>query len=78
MYENEKPSRFSFVVSGKVAKSAVSRNTLRRRGYEAIKELGPKPTGAVGMFFAKSKAADLPYKTLKIEIASLLRESRLL
>lgn len=46
--------RISFIVSKNVAKLAVKRNLLRRRGYTALrKQLNQFPLGLVGVFIFK-------------------------
>lgn len=46
--------RISFIVPKNVAKSAVTRNDLRRRGYSVIKKyLNSLPHGFVGAFVFK-------------------------
>lgn len=67
-------SKASFVVSGKVTKSAVTRNKLRRRGYEIIRELLPrfKPTQLI--FFFKKEALSASQSKLKEQILITLKK----
>lgn len=58
------------VVGKKVSKSAIDRNTLRRRTYAAIR-LGVGTTG-VYVVIAKPKAKDLTQAAIAPEIAKLL------
>jgi ribonuclease P protein component len=70
------PSQFSFSVSKKVAKSAVSRNTLRRRGYAAITPLlSQSKFGFYCMFSFKKGAASLTSKDIIEEVTFLLKKS---
>lgn len=55
-------SKVSVVVSKAVSKSAVTRNTLRRRFYSAIAVVVPK-TGTY-VFFLKKEAAQYSFKDI--------------
>lgn len=71
-------SRFSFVVSGKVARTAVARNRLRRRGYAAVASRSKTlKSGHSLVFFAKAGAAAAPFDDLSLDINRLLDELRL-
>ena len=77
--EKRDPSRFSFVVSKKVAKKAVDRNKLRRIGYGVIqKEISRIKKGFLVVVFIKKSAAKLSKNELKKEIMSLLQKANLL
>jgi ribonuclease P protein component len=69
----EGPARFSFVISKKVAPSAVERNTLRRKGYAVLERLLPhlKP-GTQGVFTAKKGAEIKTFAELERDITDLL------
>lgn len=70
-------SKFSFVVSKKVSKSAVSRNLLRRRGYSIIRSLFGKEkmnAGIIGAFFFKKGAEKIDFAALREEIWFLLKK----
>lgn len=70
----DKESRFSAVISKKVAKISPSRHTWKRRVYEAVaayeKTHQIKPASYV--FFAKKGAAELSFAELSREVESLL------
>lgn len=69
-------SRFSAVISKKVAVGSPARHLWKRRVYEIIKSLEkdhPLPFGAY-VFFAKKDAHKLSYKALTEEIEGLLRQ----
>ncbi len=72
-------SKFSFVASKKVSKSAVKRNLLRRRGYSALKDaLGNEKIrtgGVLGAFFFKKGAEKIGFSELHSEISLLLKKS---
>lgn len=60
-------------VSKKVSKSAVVRNTIRRRAYSAIRPLLNEMSGAY-LFQAKKGAEDLRGEKLSRELVSLLKQ----
>lgn len=64
-------SRFSVVVSKKVAKSAVLRNLLRRRLYSAIKKAG-FPVGKDYVVSVKNKAIFSEYLQDLVSVAERL------
>lgn len=71
--------KFSFVVSKTVAKGAVKRNLLRRRGYSIVREMkgfGTKET--VNIFFLKKGAEKLSYRELASEVESLFIKAGML
>lgn len=76
---SDKKSRFSFVVSKKVASPATVRNRLKRRGLSAVahyyKEIHP-PVGT--LFFMKKSAVSVSYSDLKRDIHELLLKSGLI
>jgi ribonuclease P protein component len=71
-YSSPVETRIAVVVSKKVAKTAVARNTLRRRFYELlaphIKNLAHPLTVVV---YPKLDAIKIPFRDLKIEIGVL-------
>jgi ribonuclease P protein component len=66
-YKVISPAKAAVVVSSKVAKSAVSRNRLRRKAYAILKEALPK--GVQSVFFLHKPAFD---STELIELCSKL------
>lgn len=72
----DKYSHFSFVAPKSVAKSAVLRNKLRRKGYSALRSISTKD--AVGILFFKKEAKNSIVKDLNLEIASLFRKADLI
>ncbi|MAG12217.1 ribonuclease P protein component, partial [bacterium] len=69
-------SRFSFVVSAKVAKKAVARNTLKRRGYAVIKKNIPNiKSGYICVFFFKKESTRVSFKDLEKEIVITLKRA---
>jgi len=68
-----KPSKVSFVVSSKVSKKAVSRNKLRRIGYNTVAGASKNlPQGILFAFFAKNKSASVPSSALRADILNLI------
>lgn len=67
---------FSFIVSSKVARSAVDRNKLKRRGYAIVrknlKKIQPQQLYA---FFLKKGAVQLSFNNMEKEIIFLLKKS---
>jgi ribonuclease P protein component len=76
------PSKFSFVVSKKVSKSAVKRNFLRRCGYSLLSLVLSKEkmrtSGFLGAFFFKKGSEGLETEKLREEILFLLKKARIL
>lgn len=73
-------SKFSFVVSGKVAKKATERNLLKRRGHQVIQQKGSilRKVPIAGVFFAKKGATHISYREIEKEITGLLNKAHLL
>ena len=75
----EETSAFSFVVSKKVARLAVSRNRLKRRGRSVIKKIEHcihKPY--IGAFFFKKGSVKISFQELEEEILQLLKKAKVL
>lgn len=71
-------TRIAVVVSKKVAKSAVERNRIRRRIYEALRlnfEFIPKKTDYIFVVFSKS-VAKMPFNELEKLLGELVEESK--
>lgn len=72
-------SRVSVVVSKKTAKTAVSRNTLRRRFYEL---LAPNLAGLVPattiVIYPKKEAQKEQFSVLKSEVEKALKQAKLI
>jgi ribonuclease P protein component len=72
--------RVAVIISRKIHKSAVTRNRLRRRLYEAIRELDKdiiRPYDIVLTVFS-DKLVDEPYKDLKFQVKKQLGEAGIL
>ncbi len=70
--------RFAVVISKKVIKSAVGRNRVRRRVYEAIRSLLPEYTDKKDCIFVvySKEIKDIEFKKLQELINSLLEQSK--
>jgi ribonuclease P protein component len=74
----EKPSQFAMVVSKKVAKIAVVRNKLRRRGYRAIEQALPDlKAGYFVVIFFKKGTSELDVPTTQQKITEILKKAKL-
>lgn len=76
--KNVTESRVSVVVSKKTAKTAVSRNTLRRRFYELFAPhlAGINPTTIV--VYPKKEAQKEQFSVLKSEVEKALKQAKLI
>ena len=72
--------RYAVVVSKKVLKSAVGRNRIRRRVYEAIRMELPKiekPVDCIFIIYSK-EILDMDFKVIQKIIRDLLKEANIL
>lgn len=76
---NDATSRFSFIVSKKVAARATDRNKIKRRGYSIIEGIytGVEPHMAA-LFFVKKEACKASFADLRKESIELLRKGGIL
>lgn len=74
-----KNPRFAVVVSKKVHKSAVGRNRIRRRFYEAIRLQLPflKPNVDVVVMIVSGEALAMPYTDITTTLEQLFKEASL-
>jgi ribonuclease P protein component len=71
--KQEKPL-YAFVVPKKIVKSAVKRNSLRRRGYNILK--GYPLLSNIGIFFYKKEALSASLDDIKKDIDSILKKTK--
>ncbi len=71
----DKPA-YAFVVSKKITKTAVKRNSLRRNGYNILRFYDLKP--GAGVFFYKKEALTAKKEDVKNDIEVILKKSKLL
>lgn len=70
------PARYAVVVSKKVAKSAVARNTIRRRMFAAIRvQQGLAKHGFTLVLYMRNASVAAPYRTLEDAVAEVLRKN---
>lgn len=72
--------RYAVVVSKKVLKSAVRRNRIRRRVYEAIRAELPKvekPVDCIFIIYSKD-ILDIDYKEIRSLVHNLLKEANII
>lgn len=71
--------RLAVVVSRKVSKSAVVRNRIRRRLYEAVRLLEDKITGPYDIILTvfHESVAEMPADKLSSQIKALLKEANI-
>ena len=63
---------YAFVVSKKIAKTAVKRNSLRRVGYNILRKQELRPVS--GVFFYKKEALRAEPKEVENDIVSILKK----
>lgn len=68
----ENKGLFAFVAPKTVAKSAVKRNSLRRKGYNSLRNIGIL-TGISGVFFYKKGSEGANSKEIKESIELILK-----
>lgn len=73
----KRPYRVAVVVSRKVHKSAVTRNRIRRRIYEAVRHSDKAITSGTDLVFTvfSDKIVELPAAELEASIGELLRKA---
>lgn len=74
-----KDPRFAIVVSKKVHKSAVGRNRMRRRFYEAVRKQIPSMKRGVDVvvIIVSGEALALPFEEIEATLAQLFHEANL-
>ena len=75
-YIKEINPHYVFVVSKKIAKTATKRNSLRRRGYNILRQYGLK--NGAGIFFYKKEAIGVSVSDLKKDIEFILEKIKLI
>jgi ribonuclease P protein component len=70
------PTRIAVIVSKKVAKTAVGRNTLRRRVYSAFEPLLPRMKGGfLCLAYPRREGEKLSFKELSLSVHDLCRQA---
>lgn len=71
----EEKSKFTVVSSKKITKTAITRNLLRRRFFNIIKEIYKElPSSIAIIFFLKKGAGNLKFEDLKQEIIKIFEK----
>ena len=70
-YKASKSPQFAFIAPKTVAKQAVSRNKLRRQGYNSISK-NPKIPNIIGLFFYKKEAKKASFIDIRDGVNTLL------
>jgi ribonuclease P protein component len=71
--QDQRSTRFSLVVSGKVDKTSVGRHRIKRKMTAVVESiLNTVKPGLSVLIFAKKTAAELPYQGIQKEIVGLL------
>lgn len=79
IYPSKTGTRVAVVVSKKTAKTAVARNTLRRRFYATLAPyLKSFSQESLIVLYPKIEAKKSPFSMLKVEIEAMLRHTKLL
>jgi len=79
LYPSKTNTKFSVVVSKKTAKTAVSRNRIRRRFYSALEPLTRElKTAVLVVFYPKTSVVKIPFEGLKEEIRGIFIKNNLL
>ncbi len=79
IYKHEDSVKVSIVVSKKTAKTAVTRNYLRRIFYEATNEyIKGFSKGVLIVLYPKIEAQKAQFSDLKIEVEKALRQAKLI
>lgn len=72
---SQKNPQYAIVAPKSVAKRAVDRNNLRRKGYNALR--GVVLRGGAGIFFYKKPGINASFKDIKDDIENLIKRSGL-
>lgn len=77
VYKNDESTRVSVVVSKKTAKTAVVRNKIRRRMYEAMKPFMDRITKtSLIVIYPKKEVSTIRFNVLKKEIETTLSKGK--
>lgn len=75
-YLRQNIPQYAFVAPKKIAKTAVKRNSLRRRGYNILRSYGLK--SCAGIFFYKKEAISASPTELKEDINYILKKVKII
>ena len=76
--KDELPPRFGFVISTKISKDAVDRNTIRRHMSETVRQMTNEvKNGLDVVFLAKMSVITVPAEELVKEVKKAVRQSEI-
>lgn len=75
-YLKKDTPEYAFVVPKKIAKTAVKRNSLRRKGYNILRLYNLKHFA--GIFFYKKEALNASFAEIKEDIDFLLKKAKII
>ena len=75
-YLKQDSPKYAFVVSKKIAKTAVKRNSLRRKGYNVLRLYDLK--SFAGIFFYKKEALNISPAEIEKDIDFLLKRAKII
>ncbi len=78
IYPHQGDTRVSVVVSKKIAKTAVTRNKIRRRFYSAVSPFIKDSREISIVIYPKIKTEEAPFSLLKSEIGKMFSEAKFL
>ena len=70
-------SKYSIIISGKLVKGAVERNSFRRKFYNTIKNLNIKD-GFLFFFYLKSLSTNIKLRGLENQVTEFFKEQQFL
>lgn len=68
--------QYAFVAPKNIAKTAVVRNKLRRRGYRALRDYNVN--SGQGIFFYKKNTTKISFSEIKKDVSFLLKKARII
>ena len=74
-YIPQKDVKVAFVASKSIAKSAVERNNMRRRGYNTIRNIPLQNIACI--FFYKKEAKKANFEEIKTEVENILKRVKI-
>lgn len=76
LIKNYNNPQYAIVAPKNIAKMAVERNKLRKRGYSALRGFDVK--NSQGILFYKRKEKNIPFDEIKKDIEFLLKKAKLI
>lgn len=77
--KHHKNTKFSFIISKKIARNAVLRNKMKRRGYYAIQKIIKNTKeNLLAVFILKKEIQTIPYRQFEYQILQLLKKAKII